>query len=309
MWEVLLDALIDSAKMLPILFLAYLLVQYFVHRNKEKSVAMVSKSKKTGPLVGSVLGLFPQCGFSAVMADFFSKKYITIGTLFAVFIATSDEAIVILLSYPSKYLQLLILIGLKFVLAVAIGYAMDAIFGKQKTVPVHDDECLASAHEHCHEHPHEHHEHNECAEHTEACHHDEVGCCCCADNIFLSALKQTMEIFLFVLVANVLIGVLLYFVDAQSLKDIFERYAILQPLFSALVGLIPNCFASVFLVQMFVDGVLSFSALLGGLCTGAGVGLLVLFKKNKNTRQNVLILLTTLLIGVCVGLVGFAFGV
>lgn len=298
MWEVLLDALIDSAKILPILFLTYLLVEYFLHRKKESSMGFVTQNRKRGPLFGALLGIFPQCGFSAAIADFYSKKYVTIGTLIAVFVATSDEAIIILLSYPTRYVELLILIAIKLVLAIIIGYSVDLIFKNQKFSKVNSELCLSEKHEHCHIH-HDHCEHKEGEDENENC---------CADNIFVTALKQTLEIFLFLLVANVIISLSIYFIGEQNLQLLLVKDSILLPFITPLIGIIPNCFASVFLVQMFIQNIIPFSAMLGGLVTGAGVGLLVLYKKNKNTKQNIIITLGILILGVVVGLIGFAIG-
>ena len=300
MWEVLLDALIDSAKILPILFLTYLLVEYILHRKKENSMEFVSRNRRKGPLFGALLGIFPQCGFSAAIADFYSKKYVSIGTLFAVFIATSDEAIIILLSHPDRYIELIVLIAIKFVLAVIVGYSVDLIFNKQKFEKPHL-ECLSGEKEHCHNH------HNHC-EHCNSKDEKEHYKCCCSDNIFVSAIKQTIEIFVFLLIANVVLSLIIYFIGEQNVQQILVKDSILLPFVTPLIGLIPNCFASVFLVQMYLQSIIPFSAMLGGLVSGAGLGLLVLYKKNKNIKQNILITLSILGLGVLVGLVGFAIG-
>lgn len=276
MWDAILEALLDSLKTLPFLFAIYILIEFLEHKKKVNFENFVVKSKKAGPIYGAGLGILPQCAFSAIMSDLYSKKMITIGTLFAVFIATSDEAIPILLSYPEKYLSLLVIILIKFALAVVIGYTFDLLARKQEKVSVVIED-------------HEHDEH---------CTHDH----CCADNMFVSALKHTAEIFMYILIANLILNIIIYFVGEQSLINFMNSGGVLQPIFASLIGLIPNCAASVVLVELYVSGAISISSLLAGLVTGAGVGIVVLFRKNKNLKQNLFIILTLFLIGAIIGM-------
>lgn len=278
MWEVLLEALLDSLKTLPFLFGIYILIEFLEHKQKVKFENFVVKSKKAGPIYGAGLGVLPQCAFSAIMSDLFSKKMITIGTLFAVLIATSDEAIPILLSYPEKYLSLLLIIAIKVVLAILFGYLLDLIFKKQHKVE-------AEIEDH---------------EHDEKCTHDH----CCADNMFVASIKHTFEIFAYILIANILIGLIVYFVGQENLTNFLAiGNGFVQPIFASLIGLIPNCAASVLLVELYISKAISFSSLLAGLISGAGVGIVVLFRKNKSIKNNLLILLTLFLFGAVIGLV------
>lgn len=277
MWEAVLEALIDSLKMAPILLLVYLLMEFLEHKKKVNFENVLVKSKSTGPLWGAALGSLPQCAFSVVMSDLFAKRMITIGTLFAVFLATSDEAIPILISQPEQYKTLGILLLIKFVLAVIIGFSIDLIVGKQ-SVKVKELE-----------------DHN----------HDEI-CTdkhCCADNILVSALKHTAEIFAYVLIANILLNVVVFYVGEETLASLFATGTIFQPFIASLIGLIPNCVASVLLIELYLSGAITFASVVAGLCTGAGVGMIVLFKKNKNLKQNLLIILFLFLIGALVGMV------
>ena len=276
MWESILEALLDSLKVLPILFAVYILIEFLEHKQKAKFENFVIKSKKAGPIYGAGLGILPQCAFSAIMSDLFSKKTITLGTLFAVFIATSDEAIPLMLSYPEKYLSLIFVIAVKFILAIAIGYFVDLIVRKQQKVEI------------------EIHDH----EHDEKCTHEH----CCADNMFIAALKHTAEIFAYILIANILINIIVYFVGEEAIVNFLNVGGILQPIIAALIGLIPNCVSSVILVELYMEGALTISSLLGGLCASAGVGIVVLFRKNKSWKQNLLIILSLFLIGAVVGI-------
>lgn len=276
MWEALLDALLDTVKIIGILYLVYLLVSYFEHHGNDKFNRFLQKSKSYGPFVGSAMGIIPQCGFSAVMADLYSKRKITIGTLLAVFIATSDEAIPILLSHPEYYRSLIFLLAIKFLYAIVIGYVADLVImassrKKAKLTQVEDD---GEIHDHHHDH----------------CHHDHCGHNhCCADNIFLDALKHTIKIALFIFIATFAINLVVHHVGTESLSNALLSTSIFQPIIAAVIGLIPNCCASVVLIELYVMGGLSFGSLVAGLCAGSGVGLLVLFRKNKPIWQNLLI--------------------
>lgn len=254
--DALVDACIDTALVLPILYLAYLLVGYFSHNDNEKYAKILHHTKKAGPLVGAFLGCVPQCGFSSVMSQLFSNKVVTMGTLFAVFIATSDEAIPLMIAKPEFIPKLLLLLAVKVGFAIIIGYMVDLViylFNRKKPQITHE-----------YEQPHHHHDHK-----------------CCATNIFLDALKHTVIIALWVFVATLIINIIIGYAGLDALKGLFTNNVYTQVLIAGLIGLIPNCAASVFIVELYMSGVLSFAALVGGLCAGAGVGLIVLFTTNK----------------------------
>lgn len=315
MWSAILDAVLDTLKIVPALMLFYLLISYLTHHKEEPYKFLTKKSKWFGPLFGSLLGIVPQCGFSAVMADLFSKRAITLGTLFAVFLATSDEAVPILLSNPAWYKQLGIIIGVKFLVGIIFGYAIDFILSliekskskksfakslKEEAMELHGNLRHVEV-EHSHElgcscnqennHKHEH-------EH----HHTGHDCSCCADNIFLDALIHTAKISGFILIINLVLGITIYYVGLENFISFVSINKYLQPLVTALIGLIPNCAASVFLIELFMEGGITLSATIAGLCIGSGVGTIVLFKNNKNFKQNILIIFALYLISIAVGL-------
>jgi len=301
MLDVLLNALLDTLKIIPIMYLVYLLIEYFLHRKREKFLKVVAGTKNTGPLIATGLGLIPQCGFSAVMADFFSKRYITIGSLIAIFIATSDEAIILMFSDYTLIPYLLLLLAVKAVIAIAVGYLVDLIFRKHREAPQgeleedirHNRDC-ACDHEHMAEDEHLHHH-----EHAS---NDE--CKCCTSHIFLHALKHTLEIVIYVLILNIAIGLLIHFLGLEKIGSVIKTGTVLEPLISILIGLIPNCFASVMLVELFASGIINFTSMLAGLIVSTGVSILVLFKKNKNIKENLLILAILIIVGLIVGCVG-----
>ena len=257
-WEALKDACIDTAWVLPFLYLAYLIVGYFSHNDNEKYAKILHHTKKGGPLVGAFLGCVPQCGFSSVMSQLYSNKIVTLGTLLAVFIATSDEAIPLMVAKPQFIPKLLILIAIKVGYAIIVGYAIDFVlylFNRKK--PLTSGEYIE---------PH-HHEHGDC----------------CAKNIFLDALKHTVIIALYVFLASLALNLVIgYAGGMEPLKKLFTDNQYLQILIACVIGLIPNCAASVFLVEFYMSGVVTFSALVAGLSAGAGVGLITLFSINKS---------------------------
>ncbi len=267
------DAALDTLKALPILYLAYLLVAYFSHAQSTKFTKFLNTSKKAGPAVGAFLGCVPQCGFSSVMSDFYSRKSITLGTLIAVFLATSDEAIPIMISEPSFIVDLLILIGLKIVFAIVFGYAIDLVinlFSKKKkaeTQPIMAEE-LEHQHDHC------------------VCHgHSDTKDHCHKENIFLDALYHTLNIMMYIFIATLLINIVVEAVGMESFTSWFGGNVYVQILLAGVIGLIPNCASSVFLVELYINGGIAFSALFAGLSAGAGVGLVVLFAKNNKGKK------------------------
>ena len=322
-YEALMDSVVDCLKMLPILFLAYLLVSYLSHDHNHKFSGFLSKKKKTSVLYASFLGCVPQCGFSTVIADLYSKQKVTLGTLVAVFIATSDEAIPIMISSPDTILDMLLLIGIKIVLAFVWGYSNDFIVGlfskmlaKRKERKIQqielkkenqlaDMETIEDAidgekHEHHHHHEHEcgHIHTEECDTH---CHHKNGESC--ADNIFLDAFMHTFEIAIYIFVATFIINLLVNYFTIDVLQTILTNNVYIQILIASLVGLIPNCASSVLLVELYIMGGLYFPALVAGLSTGAGVGLFILVSRNKkHPLQSLGIIVLQFLIGVISGL-------
>ena len=309
MLDILLDASIDTLKVLPILYLVYLLVSYLGHNSNNKYTKLMRTTKKYGPLIGGVTGCIPQCGFSVVMADLYSKKAITIGTLVAVMIATSDEAIPLMISKPDFIVPMLVMIAVKLVVAILFGYIFDLLFKlfkKPQSVDVsvfektHNHDCDLTACSnvhvvHCHGEKCQHKNHHHSHDHG---HHD------CVDNIFLDALMHTLKIFIFLFVATVIVNILVHYIGLDNLAKVFTSNKYVQPFLAALIGLIPSCASSVFLVSFYIEGVLSFGAMLAGLCAGSGIGIVVLFAKNKkHLIANMLIVLSLYLIGCLVGLI------
>lgn len=285
--EIFEEACIDTFKLIPILFGVYVIVSYVEH-NSHKFIKIFNKAEKFGPVVGASLGIIPQCGFSVVMADLYNKKNITLGTLIAVFIATSDEALPILFSNYDFIIPMFALIVIKFLYAILCGIIIDLIIQIVKKKKQKNNFSLPHQHDAC-ECGHEEHNH----EHTNHC---------CADNIFIHAIKHTLKISLFILAINLVMGILIEYLGF-TLSSINNINKFAQPFVTCLIGLIPNCFASVLLVEIYMAGGMAFGSLLAGLCTGAGVGLIVLFKGNKKSIPiKILIMVTLYLIGIFAGI-------
>ncbi len=287
----LLDALLDIVKVFPILFLAYLLVSFFTHHGQGKYAKLISRENKYAPFLSAFLGAVPQCGFSSVISDLYAQKRVSVGTLFAVFIATSDEAIPIMISSPEFIPKMLVLVALKIIFAIIFGYLIDLLvktitFSKAKKV-----EPIAIRNKQSNKTDEDNYTHCE--------HHH-----CCADNIFLDALKHSLQITIYIFIATYLLNFVFGYFGTDFLTNSFTSNIYVQILLASLIGLIPNCVSSVLLVELYMSGCLAFSALFAGLCSGAGVGLLILFTKNrKHMLSNLLIVFTQFVIGVCCGII------
>lgn len=272
--EILLDALLDTLKMVPILLIVYLLIEFLEY----KKVFSFENSKflkgKASPLFGTLFGCVPQCGFSVISTDLFSKGKMSIGALIAVYIATSDEALPIMLSNPTRILDLIELIGVKLIMGISIGYiAMGLyklLFNKTKQE------------EHNEAHDEEHHEE---VVHKGCCHHEMEK----SKYNWVHPVLHSLKIAAFVLIANIVFGVIVYLIGQEKIETFLQQSYALQPLVSVLIGLIPNCVSSVILTQLYLAGGISFGAIISGLSVNAGLGLLMLIKQNKNVKENIFI--------------------
>ena len=286
--EVALDALIDSVKLLPFLFITYLAMEYLEHKTSDKSNQLVERSGKFGPLYGSLLGIVPQCGFSAAATNLYAGRVITLGTLIAIYLSTSDEMLPILISEKVSILLILKILFVKVVIGMIAGFAIDFIHQKfLRFTHMKDPHHLPDIHHMC---EHEH------------CHCDEKG-------IFPSALKHTLEIFVYILVISFVLNLVIAYIGEDTLSSFILNRPVIGELAAGLIGLIPNCAASVVITQLYLEGLLSAGPMMAGLLVSAGVGLLVLFKVNDHPRENLKILGLLYAIGVVSGLLIELFGI
>lgn len=284
MWDVILDTLMDSARLIPFLFVTYLAMEYLEHKTAGKVKNLVQRGGRLGPLFGGVLGAVPQCGFSAAAASLYAGRVITLGTLIAVFLSTSDEMLPILISEADRFgvAPILKILALKAVIGIVFGFLTDLVMRPRKT-----------EHDHIHE----------------MCEHDH---CHCGEGggILKSAVIHTVKITLFILLVSFTLNVVLHFGGEDILKRLLLNQPVAGEMLAGLVGLIPNCASSVVITRLYLEGAMSFAACMSGLLVGAGVGVLVLFRANKSKRESVGILLLLYGIGVAAGLLlelmGFA---
>ena len=276
-WEILEHALLDSLQTLPFLFLAYLLIEFLEHHASGKMEKALAGSGKLGVVIGALLGCVPQCGFSAIAANLYAGRIITLGTLMAVFLSTSDEMIIIMLSEPGHVGEMLLLIGIKVVIAVLAGLVIDFIVKRNNGSGEENIKKLCSG-------------------------------CGCEHGIFLSALKHTVSIFAIVLAANIVLGGLIHLVGEENLGKFMLSGSFFQPILAAVIGLIPNCATSVLITELYIGGALTLSSAVAGLCAGAGVGLIVLFRANRNLKDCVRIILLLFGISAAAGLLLSLFG-
>ena len=257
MLHILEHALKDMFPMLPFLFLTYLLMEFIEHKNNDRFEKILINARKLGPIIGSLLGIIPQCGFSVIASGLYMNKSITLGTLLSVFIATSDEAIPILISRPEQLSTLTAIIIIKIILGIVVGYIVDFLINQHH---LKDNHSLHDIHEECEEEKHGH-------------------------GIVYLAFIHTVKIFIFIFVVNLLLTYFIEVVGEDTLSYILVNGSFLQPILAAITGFIPNCASSVILSQLYLDHVLSFGALTAGLITSAGLGLLVLLKMYDNKKD------------------------
>lgn len=270
--DVIADSFIDSVKLLPFLFLTYLAMEYLEHRAGEKMQDMIKRSGKAGPAIGGLLGIFPQCGFSAAASNLYAGRIISLGTLMAVFLSTSDEMLPIMISENVGIPMMAKVLGVKVLFAVIAGFGIDLVYRrKEKDMQI---EHLCERH-HCH----------------------------CERGIWKSALHHTVEIFLYVLLISFVLNLIIALIGEEALGALVLNQPVLSVLITALVGMIPNCAASVIVTKLYLGGVLGAGALIAGLLSGTGVGYLVLLRVNDDRRENLKILLLLYAIGVMAGLV------
>lgn len=260
--DIILDSLKDSALAFAFVFLIHIIISFF----DTKISSFLIKRRKTGVVFGSLFGLIPQCGTSVLGADLYIKKYITIGTLVAVFLSCSDEAfIAILTSGSPKTIMILPLIGLKFAIGMVVGLLVDLIFRKQEIV---QEEPVLEENE-CHTH---HHKNTKVHKHL------------------VHPLIHSLQIFAYILVINLVIGFIIGFVGEDNFKNFLLSSKYLSPLYCSIIGLIPNCASSLLITELFIDGAIPFGALLSGLLVNSGLGMMLLLKNTK-TAKNVLLII------------------
>ncbi len=270
--DIISDSLTDSVKLLPFLFVTYLAMEYLEHKAGEKMQAAIRKSGKGGPVIGSILGVFPQCGFSAAASNLYAGRIITLGTLIAIYLSTSDEMLPIMISENAGINMIAKILAFKVIVGMLAGFVIDFVLRKQeKSMQI----------EHL------------CEQHR----------CHCEKGIWKSALHHTVEIFFYILIISLVLNLVIELIGEEELGNLILNRPVIGELIAGLAGLIPNCAASVIITQLYLKGVLNAGAMIAGLLAGSGVGILVLLRVNDDRKENLRIIGLVYVIGVAVGIV------
>lgn len=272
MKEVLLDTLLDAIKIIPFLFVTFLLMEYIEHGFTKKGKEKIKKTGNLGPFFGSLLGAVPQCGFSVMATNLYATRIVTLGTLISIYLSTSDEMLPILISQKCSFSIIIKILLIKVLIGMLAGFIIDFIIRKKTKSSNYEIKKFCDE-EHCD----------------------------CEHGIIKSSIKHTFNILIFIIVITLLLNLGFYYFGNDSIEKLFLKDSFFSPFISSLIGLIPNCGASVILTELYLNNVISFASVIAGLLTGSGVALLVLFKINKNVKENVKILLTVYFIGALSG--------
>lgn len=273
MLDIILDTLIDVLKIIPFLFIVFLFMEYIEHKLNQKYSKIIKKTGKFGPIIGSLLGALPQCGFGVAATNLYATKIITLGTLVSIYLSTSDEMLAILITNKVSISFISYILIIKIVIAFICGYIIDLILSKKISAKKEIKNFCEE--EHCH----------------------------CENGILKSALHHTLNVALFILIVEFIINISIHYLGKDIIAKFLMRNSIFGAFLTSLIGLIPNCASSVIITELFLSGTIKFGSLIGGLLTGSGVSILVLFKVNKNLKENIFILVILYLIGALSGLI------
>ena len=276
MLHVLEHTLIDTIKLLPFLFLAYLVIELIEQKAGDKTTKLIKKSGKFGPVLGSLLGVVPQCGFSAAASNLYAGKIITMGTLIAIFLSTSDEMLPILISEAVPAGTIIMILAIKVAIAIIVGMIVDLIFRKKV-----DEEAKEEIHKLCDE---------------EHCHCEEHG-------VIRSSIAHTLQIFVYILIISLILNLIIHFIGEETIAKLVLNVPVLGPVIASLIGLIPNCASSVILTQVYLENIISMGSMIAGLLVNSGIGILILFRVNKSKKENFTILGILYLVGVISGII------
>lgn len=313
--DVIADSVLDTLELVPFLFVTYLAMEALEHSTEGRMQGLVARAGHAGPVVGALLGAIPQCGFSAMAATLFSGGVVTAGTLVAVILSTSDEMVPVFLAHQEPVGRLLAIVLLKVVVGIVVGLLLDAVLHAVRHVgspEPHIHDLCERAHCHCEEEEDEKEEDEKdepaqlpAGEASHAHHHHGHGHWA----IVRSAAVHTVQVTGFILLVTFLFGLLIEVMGEDSLAQLLGSHPVRATFLAALVGLIPNCGASVAITELYLDGVLGAGPMVAGLLASGGVGLLVLFRTNNDVRQNVAVTVFVYAVGVVVGLLVSASGI
>ena len=270
MIELVLDSFIDSIKLIPFLFITFLFIELLEHKFSNRTINIIKKSGKFGPLLGGILGAFPQCGFSVMATNLYITRIISLGTLIAIYLSTSDEMLPILISHGASIFEIGKILLIKISIGIFFGFIVD-IFIKRDSKE-HYNICEE---EHCH----------------------------CEKGIIKSSVKHTINIFIFIFGISFILNIIMDYFGEDIVRNLFNGHSIISPMIASLIGIIPNCGASVIITELYLSNVIPLSSAIAGLLTNSGVALIVLFRSNKDLYDNLKVLFLIYSIGVVSGLI------
>lgn len=278
MLDIIKDTLIDGLKLIPFLFIAFLIIELIEHKLSKKNKKLISKTGKLGPIFGSLLGAFPQCGFSCLATNLYVTRIVSLGTLISVYLSTSDEMLPVLLSQKAPLKVIVLTILIKVIIGIIAGIVIDFVLRKkEKNIEIDNEIC-----------------------HEENCH--------CNEHLIKSVIKHTLSITIFIMLISFVLNVLIEYTGIFSENNIIANNPF-TVFVTSLIGLVPNCASSVMITTLYIKNIIEFPALISGLLTGSGVAIIILFKSNKNTKENIIILCLVYFIGVISGLIFELLGV
>lgn len=273
MLDIILETLLDTLKLLPFLFIAFLIIEVIEHKLNNKTKTVLTKTKKYGSIIGSILGIIPQCGFSVMATNLYTTRILSLGTLISIYLSTSDEMLPILISQKTNPITIIKILLIKILFAMIYGIIIDLILSRRKEKENINYQICEKEH------------------------------CNCNHGILKSSLKHTFNITLFLLIINFIINIIFTYIGEDFLSKLLLKNTIFAPFITSLIGLIPNCGASVVLTELYLNNAINMSSLISGLLTGSGTALIVLFKGNKNIKENIFIILLLYLLGTFSGLI------
>lgn len=270
MSEILLDTILDVLKLIPFLFIAFLVIEIIEHKISSKSKDVISSSGKFGAILGSILGAIPQCGFSVVATNLYITRIVSLGTLISIYLSTSDEMLPILISNNMPITEILKILGIKVAIGMFFGFIIDLLYRQKEKKDFH------------------------------ICESDD---CDCEESLLKSSIVHTLKTVTFIFLVSLLLNIGFTYIGEETIEKAFMSSSIFAPIISCLIGLIPNCASSVIITEIYLNHVISLGTAIGGLLTNSGLSLLVLFKNNKNIKENLMIMTLIYVIGVISGII------
>ena len=271
MLDIILDTVIDALKLLPFLFITFLVMELIEHKYSEKLSKKLANVNKVGPVLGSLLGIIPQCGISASATNLYITRVISIGTLISVYLSTSDEMLPVLISENANISVILKLLLIKFICGIFFGFIIDFLFNKNKKADIKD-----------------------------FC---DIEDCDCDHGILKSSIIHTLKTFIYILIITFALNLVITYFGESFMEKLLVSKNPFGIIITSLIGLVPNCSTSILLTELYIKGLLSVGKLLSGLLVNAGIGLLILFRYNKDKKENIKIIAILLVIGILVGFI------